>query len=197
MARIAQPVHQRRPDQPVRTDHQHAPPARQGAVWRRAAVSGACASLLSSAVVSWLSHHHTGSASSGTNATSQWLWGAPARRKRLPNLRHTAVGYLIHHASSVFWAGFFERAALHRPSRSAALAVTTAVVAYVVDYHVVPRRLSPGFDRRMHPHHLPLAYAAFAAGLCVPRLYRHLAARIRQRLPHRHDEAGTGSRKSG
>ncbi|MBN6150844.1 hypothetical protein JR065_10865 [Xanthomonas sp. AmX2] len=74
--------------------------------------------------------------------------------------------------------------------------MTTAVVAYVVDYHVVPRRLSPGFDSRMRLRHLPLAYAAFAAGLCVPRLHRHLAARVRQRLP-RHDEAGTGSRKSG
>ena len=44
--------------------------------------------------------------------------------------------------------------ALHRPSRSATLALTTAVVAYVVDYHVVPRRLSPGFDSRMRLRHL-------------------------------------------
>ncbi|MFX5839837.1 hypothetical protein ABTE60_21225, partial [Acinetobacter baumannii] len=60
--------------------------------------------MLSTAVLSWRSRRETGRGATATNATSHWVWGEPAMRHREPSVRHTALGYAIHHASSIFWA---------------------------------------------------------------------------------------------
>jgi len=137
---------------------------------RRSLVSGTWASLCSSAVVSWLSHRRAAAVPAGTNATSQWVWGRQAHRKDGWSLRHTLVGYVIHHASSLFWASSFER--LRKGRRDVApvlaLAAATTAVAYVVDYKVVPRRLTPGFETRLRPADLCVVYAAFGLGLALP-----------------------------
>jgi len=132
------------------------------------------ASTLSTAMISAFSRRHAGTASAGTNATSHWIWGSRARRRDAPTLRHTASGYAIHHTMSVFWATMFEAATrrAHRTAHIGAAASATAVAAYVVDYHVVPRRLNPGFESRLPPRAIFATYAAFAAGLAAARWLR-------------------------
>ncbi|WP_149195658.1 hypothetical protein [Luteimonas suaedae] len=135
----------------------------------RALMSGSVASALSTLTLSWLCHRDGGALASGTNATSHWFWGETARYRDAPSLRHTLLGYAIHHASSVFWACGFERLAGRRarPARIAAAAGLTAALAYVVDYHVVPRRLTPGFERHLPASGMLATYVAFAVGLCL------------------------------
>jgi len=137
----------------------------------RAVVIGSVASVASTVTLSLASHRATGSAVSGTNATSHWLWGRPAQHRRQATLRHTVPGYLIHHACSIFWALFFERATAHKPppARMATTAAVTAAMAYVVDYHVIPSRLNPGFEQRMTGTGLLATFASFAAGLLAGR----------------------------
>ena len=145
----------------------------------RALRSGAAASLLSTAVVSWLSHRRTRAPAAGTNATSQWVWGQAAHCQDRPSWAYTGVGYGIHHACSLFWASGFEYARHGRrtPGRVAALAAAMAVAAYVVDYKVVPARLSPGFDQRLRDRDLFAVYAAFGAGVALPWLLKRRARR--------------------
>ncbi|KLI97794.1 hypothetical protein WQ56_16540 [Luteimonas sp. FCS-9] len=145
----------------------------------RALRSGAAASVLSTAVVSWLSHRRTRAPAAGTNATSQWIWGRRAHRQDGLSLAYTVVGYGIHHACSVFWASGFEyvRRGRRTPGRVVALAMAMAAVAYVVDYRVVPPRLSPGFDRRLRHRDLFAVYAAFGAGVALPWLLKRRSAR--------------------
>lgn len=145
-------------------------------------VSGTMASVLSTLVASCLGRLQSGGVASATNATSHWLWDRRGPRKRV-SLRHTAVGYGIHHACSLFWACFFEHAVrrTRRPARIATTAAATAAIAYVVDYHVVPRRLTPGFETRLSPGAMVATYAAFAVGLgagalVCARFMRHRGA---------------------
>lgn len=136
----------------------------------RALASGSVASLLSYAVVAWAARRDCGSAFAGINAPSHWLWGDRALRTRRPSVRHTAIGLVIHHLSSLFWASFFESAmrGRERSVASAALpAAGIATLAYVVDFQAVPERLTPGFQRNMQPRHLYVVYAAFAVGLAL------------------------------
>jgi hypothetical protein len=128
--------------------------------------------MLSTLLASWLSHRRTGAAAGASNATSQWVWGEPARVQDAPSLRHTAVGYVIHHLSAVFWAALFEKATPDRAGagRVAGAAAATAAIAYVVDYHVVPRRLSPGYEGRTGGAGLAASYVACAAGLFLGRM---------------------------
>lgn len=163
----------------------------------RALFSGTVASVLSTAVASLLSRRRSGAAAGATNATSHWLWGRRAYRRDRVSMHYTATGYAIHHASSVFWACFFERALLSRrapaPSRIAATAAATTVAAYFVDYRVVPQRLTPGFESRLPLQDRALVYAAFAVGLGLGACLR---ARARRRNQNGNATAGAG-RSSG
>lgn len=175
MSRSLQARCQGRADQSAGAGHQDAK-----AAWlRRMAWSGSVASLASTCMLSWLSHRRTGAASAATNATSHWLWGARAQRRNGASVRHAAVGYLIHHMSSWFWAAAYEAATGRESDRieRAAAAAGTAALAYAVDYGLVPRRLTPGFEARLPRRDLLWVYAAFAAGLALA----HAAKPARQR----------------
>lgn len=139
------------------------------------------ASALSSVVVAAFSRARTGKAASGVNATSHWIWGDPAMRRHRADVRHTALGYAIHHASSLWWAGWFEvKAASCTPRGVTALGAATAATAYVVDYHVVPKRLTPGFERHLSAAGMVSSYVAFGAGLTLA----HLALRKLRHAKH-------------
>lgn len=131
-------------------------------------MSGAVASALCTVVVSLGARGIGRRPARGTNATSHWVWGDAAADQDPASVRYTAVGYLIHHASSVFWATFYERWLLSRiplSRRPALAAAAMAGVAYTIDYKVVPRRLTPGFEFHLSRPSILAAYAAFAAGL--------------------------------
>ena len=180
MPRLRQAPRHRSANQAPPAGNEHAQRSihRIGRLLAHALWSGAWASVVSSVMVSAWSRRVAGSVPAGTNATSQWVWGERARHARGWTWRHTAVGYLIHHASSVFWSTGYEAWCARSPQRPLAKAVAVAVLAYGVDYHVVPRRLSPGFERRVSPAGMVCAYAGFALGLALARA-------ARQRLSHR------------
>lgn len=198
MTRSDQPLDQRAADQPRRAgdEHTHRQCLREaGRVACRALVSGTGASLLSTAAIAALARQETGSAVSGANATSHWLWGDSAKWRRRASWRHTATGYAIHHASALFWAAFFEGATrrTRSPATLAAAAAVTAAGAYVVDYHAVPRRLTPGFESRIPKGGLFIVYAAFSAGLWGARV---LHQKVERRLEQRRLESGSPGARS-
>lgn len=131
--------------------------------------SGSVASLLSTLVVSWFSRQRTGHAAAGTNSASQWIWYPQARARFAASWRNTATGYVIHHASSVFWAGGYQLLRPERASRAGQVlrAGAIAAAAYWVDYHVVPRRLSPGFEHKIGAAGMWATYAGFGLGLVL------------------------------
>ncbi len=75
----------------------------------------------------------------------------------------------------MFWALLYE-ALGRRRRRSAGRALRdgaiTSAAAYVVDYHVVPRRLTPGFELRVPGRALAAVYGALAVGLALRGMYR-------------------------
>ena len=139
----------------------------------RVLATGTVASVASSLAATLLGHHRTRSYASASNATSHWVWGDEAGDRHRADVPHTLVGYCIHHASSVFWATAYEGwLASRRPPHPVAAAAAVTLVAYMVDYHVVPRRLTPGFERHLHKGDMLLTYVAFGAGLAAAALWR-------------------------
>jgi hypothetical protein len=97
----------------------------------------------------------------------------------------------------MFWAIFHEKLRQHLPrmeERSAlgsAIAITTA--AYLVDFNLTPKRLTPGFEKRLSKHALFIVYGIFALGLATGDLICHCAPSSRRsrdfqklRSLHRH-----------
>ncbi|MBW3551695.1 MAG: hypothetical protein KY442_13185 [Proteobacteria bacterium] len=144
------------------------PPTNWPRLLRRAAVSGTAAGVASGVTFAMLARRRTGHLASGPNATSHVLWGESAARHHEADLRHTGVGMVIHHASTVFWAiGFEWLLARRRPPPPLVAAATVATAAYVVDYHMVPKRLTPGFELHLSRQAMGGVYVALAAGLAV------------------------------
>jgi hypothetical protein len=112
----------------------------------RAAVSGTLASLAMTAALSALARQEHRGALQPINATSHWLHGERAGAVAQADAAHTAVGYATHHASAWFWALLFERWLLAHPPRTALALIKDAAamsaVAAVVDYALVPKRLT-------------------------------------------------------
>jgi hypothetical protein len=153
--------------------------------WRQAAIdglqSGSIASLTSTLALSicgWLERRRP---AAPNNGPSQWVWGTRAAYETRATLRHTAVGYAVHHAMSVFWGVLHEKTfgGCRRKGPSAAIAegIATAAVAAFVDYRLMPERLQPGFDKHLHRPSLVVVYVAFGLGLGIARLMRNSGAK--------------------
>jgi hypothetical protein len=136
---------------------------------RRSVVSGSVASICSIAAAMAVARRERGDADGAVNAISHIAWGgAPQAHAGRPGV-NTVVGAALHHGASIFWAlmfeGLFGERARRDPHSAAAGAALTAATAYVVDYHVVPKRFQPGFEARMSRPSMFFVYAALAGGL--------------------------------
>ena len=106
------------------------------------------------------------------NAISHVFWGERAARADGPSLEYTAVGAAVNTAAMASWAVFHHLAygrSRRQPSLAGSVArgAATAAIAYAVDYHVVPKRLTPGFEYRLSGKAMFGIYAALGFSLAV------------------------------
>lgn len=101
-----------------------------------------------------------------TNATGHWFRGDEAAASRAFDAKHTVLGFATHQGASVFWAAIFQALRKFGPSRPAAVdAIGVSALAAVVDYLVVPKRLTPGWEKVVTPRSIGLAYGVMALAL--------------------------------
>lgn len=142
---------------------------------RDALVSGSVASVVSTLALALRGSRDVDDAATPMNGPSQWIWGRHAPYKNGFSLRHTVVGYGIHHAASLFWAVLYELLCAGKAGvrcAPATAAAITSVTANVVDFQLTPQRLRPGFEKRLSSRSLLLVYGAFALGLASVRLLK-------------------------
>jgi hypothetical protein len=143
-------------------------------IGKSALVTGTIASLVSTTALAALARYEGKSGVQPTNATSHWLHGDEAGRRKSADVAHTAVGYATHHASAVFWALPFELWLARSPSQSTpellGKAIAMSAVAAAVDYGVTPRRLTPGWELTLSKQSMAAAFASLAIGLAAGAL---------------------------
>ena len=149
--------------------------------FERALVAGSFAGLATTATLAFLGARQGGSAAAPINATSHVLWGDEAGAADGVDVKHTLPGLLINGGAGVFWALVRELISARLPQRDPATAVATgaavAGLAYVVDYHLIPRRLTPGWELRLPRRSVALGFVALGAALAIAGL-------IQDRLEH-------------
>lgn len=138
----------------------------------RAVSAGTWASALSVVMLAIRGRHEAGTAAAPLNAPSHWLFGREALRSNRPSWRHTLSGLLIHHGSSLFWGLLYSRLLqqgqhCREPASTVLAAVGVTALAAWVDFRLVPKRLTPGFEHRLSKSSLMWVYGAFAAGLAL------------------------------
>ena len=147
---------------------------------RRALRSGTLAGASAAAVLAWRAQREGGKPLAPINAVTHCIWPRRALEQTGFSARHTLLGFAIHQASAIFWAVGFEAllrrwtrgAPRARPAATSAAAAATALTAYVVDYHVVPQRLTPGFDAHVSRRSLTAVYVVLGAALLGAALAR-------------------------
>jgi len=132
----------------------------------RALLSGSAASITTTVTLALLARAQGRHPVQPVNSTSHWYLGEAAGRSRALDLPHTLGGYLTHHAASVFWATAFEAVRALRPRRApVGEALAISALAALVDYAVVPKRLTPGWEKVVTPRAIALAYGVMAVSL--------------------------------
>ena len=144
---------------------------------RDALVTGSIACVATLAAAALCSAARKGSAVAPVNATSHVLWGEEAARALRPDAKHTLPGVAINEGASVFWAAIYEQVFGRRAERGewgAALAggAAIAALAYLVDYHLVSKRLTPGWEHHLDGRSLAAVYAALGLSLPLRGLLR-------------------------
>ncbi|MBP2236399.1 hypothetical protein J2Z31_002913 [Sinorhizobium kostiense] len=146
-------------------------PQSRSSPFTSAVASGTIASLVTTAALALFAGLERRSVFQPTNATSHWLHGENAGRIRIADAKHTLLGYCTHHLSAIFWALPFEAWLAADRSREPTVvlrkAALTAAVAYLVDYHLVPKRLTPGWETVLSKRSIGMTYAALALGLAA------------------------------
>ena len=136
-----------------------------------AIISGTVASLVSSAALAGLAKAEGKRAVQPLNATSHWLHGEQAGQTRQADIAHTAIGYATHHGASIFWACLFElmRARRIQPSAADVVkdAMIVAAIAAAVDYGVMPKRVTPGWEEVLSTTSMVGGFLAMATGLTL------------------------------
>jgi hypothetical protein len=149
--------------------------------WRQtlgdAAVSGTISGAATAAAAAACGARDSGSAVAAINAVSHILWGSEASNVRVADAKHTASGLVLNEGAGILWAAVYERLfgnAAERGDVAKAFggAGAVAALAYVVDYHVVPKRLTPGWEERVSGRSLALIYAALALSLPLRGLFQ-------------------------
>jgi hypothetical protein len=139
-----------------------------------ALVAGKWAALATSAAVMACGARENHDAVSPINAVSHIAWGDEAFDREDVSVKYTFAGLALNAAATVSWAVILEMLFGRFARRAAANALVSGAavsgLAYLVDYHAVPPRLTPGFEKHLSPRALFLVYVVLAASLAAGAL---------------------------
>ena len=138
--------------------------------------TGAVATAATTATAAICGRIENRSALAPINAVSHIVWGDRAARHSESSVKYTVPGLLLNAAAVTSWAAVQELLFGRRKRRSVGAAVAegaaVSALAYVTDYHAVPDRLTPGFEKRLSNKSLATIYGVLALSLGVGALMR-------------------------
>lgn len=140
--------------------------------WTSILITASVATLATTAATAILGKKETDSAAAPLNATSHIVWGDEAATHDEVDAKHTGLGAFINAAAMASWAFVNDlvwRRWVSRGSRSRSLVAgaATSGIAYVTDYYLVPKRFTPGFEKRLSKSALGIIYASLAISMAA------------------------------
>lgn len=116
------------------------------------------------------------------NATSHILFGDEAARHSEPSLKYTGTGFMLNHGAALMWSAIYgslvepkmSRWFARRPALAPLSPVLSAAAvsagAYVTDYILIPKRFTPGWEKRVSGNSVAMIFGALALGMAVSTL---------------------------
>jgi hypothetical protein len=159
------------------------------------------ASAATTAVVSACGLLERGNSVAPLNAVSHIMWGDSATRQDDLSLQHTGAGVVLNTLAVTSWAGVYEAVFGNRArggSISTAIlgGIATSALAYVTDYYIVPRRLTPGFEKQLSPLSMFAVYTTLALSLPLGSFWGRKLSVFRSVKPKSRDTRSSSSARS-
>lgn len=143
---------------------------------RNSIILGGVTSFTTAVAAAILGRKAGTTASAPVNAISHILWGDEALHRDRTDVRHTVVGIALNTAAQTSWAllheWLFSKTKEKTLPNALATGAAVATAAYVTDFHVVPKRLTPGFEQRLPKRSLIGLYGVMAVTLALASLDR-------------------------
>ncbi|HKN87739.1 MAG TPA: hypothetical protein VJV04_12835 [Nitrospiraceae bacterium] len=133
-------------------------------------IGGALAGLATCAVAGLCARAERQTAVSALNSTSHIVWGDRAVDQTSASWQYTGTGIALNELALVFWGLVYEmwsHSAIGASMSPLIRGVTVSALAYITDYHLIPRRFTPGFEKRLSQASLCAIYCAIAVSLPV------------------------------
>ena len=134
---------------------------------RAGILSGAIAGLATCLVAGLCARSERQPLPSPVNATSHILWGDRAAARDDFSWKYTGTGVILNEVALIFWAVLYEAWPCRHSGLSSNVTrgIAVAVLAYVTDYMLIPKRFTPGFEKRLSGRSLFVIYCGIAASL--------------------------------
>lgn len=114
------------------------------------------------------------------NAISHIVFGESAYDSRKGDALHFVIGFVLNVMAMVGWSAVAELAfrGLHLPvnqfSSALVVAIGVTVLAYFTDFHLVPKRFTPGFEHILSRRALLMTYVFLALSFVIGGMQRVL-----------------------
>jgi len=150
----------------------HSAPSPSSGLLGRTVRTGTALSSVTLAAIAALSSIETGKPSAAINAISHCIHGDDRQFGDELSVSESAVGTAVNTMAMFAWSFLYEWLVGSRKFKRAILpAVLFTGAAYVIDYHIVPRRLSPGIEKRLTMGAVLGVYASMAVCLVSSSLW--------------------------
>ncbi|MBV9863750.1 MAG: hypothetical protein JO316_00220 [Abitibacteriaceae bacterium] len=149
--------------------------------WKQALINslliGKMAGVTTAVAAAVCGQVENGSAIAPINAISHIVHGDKAAQNHELSLKYTMTGLALNSAANSIWAalyeiGFGEAAEQGNVPVSLLGGAIISSVAYITDYHLVPPRFTPGFEKHLSSRSLFIIYAVLALSLVIGGLLR-------------------------
>ena len=135
--------------------------------------AGALSSLTVAVAAAWRAQAEGQSSWRAINGISHILCGPQAGAQQRFTAKYTGAGLVLNAVACGFWGWLYGVIGQFKPARhsyrkSAGRGIVIAALAYITDYHLVPRRFTPGFELSLSRRSFPWLYGALAVGLILP-----------------------------
>lgn len=139
--------------------------------------SGVVAALSSAALMAMRGQIENGNPVAPINAISHIAWDEKAFEADKLDIKHTLIGLSINDTAMITWGVIFELLRTVTKSRgnmpkTVGCAAGLALLAWAIDYKIVPSRLTPGIEAHLSQRSIAMIYLAFALALSGSALWR-------------------------
>lgn len=140
-----------------------------------ALATGKLATLASATAIAACGKAELGNPVAPVNAISHIVFGEEAAAQEAASLKYTGTGLMLHDAACTSWAALHEQMFGRVVSNgnvpmAFAGGGIVALLAYITDYYLVPKRMTPGIEKRLSGKSLLLIYSVLGLSLAAGSL---------------------------